>query len=139
MNALPRLSYSGGVDADGHLLEPPDLWQRHIEPAYRDRAMRIRKGERGEYLEIDGRPSKLIRDGMAEGVGAMDRVAGIVYERPKTGLSYVDNAPYGGMDPKERIGRLDHQCCPPGVAMKNRRVSSILVHCSVSMVPWRCW
>ena len=109
MKSLPRLSYSGAVDADGHVLEAPDLWERYIDPAYRDRALRIQKNANGkEYLEIDGRPSKLIRAGMPEGTGSMDRLGGIVYERErKTGLAYVDNAPLGGMDPKERIQRLD--------------------------------
>ena len=110
MKELPRLSYPGAVDADGHLLEPPDLWERYLEPAYRERAMRIRKDDEGrEYLEIDGRPSKLVRGGMPEGVGAMDRVAGIIYERPKTGVAYVDNAPFGAMDARERLGRLDQE------------------------------
>jgi len=40
---LPRLRYAKGIDADGHLLEPPDLWERYLEPKYRDRALRIRK------------------------------------------------------------------------------------------------
>ena len=26
------------VDADGHVLEPPDLWTRDIDPKFRDRA-----------------------------------------------------------------------------------------------------
>jgi hypothetical protein len=26
------------MDSDMHILEPADLWQRHIDPAYRDRA-----------------------------------------------------------------------------------------------------
>jgi hypothetical protein len=25
---LPRLRFPNGIDADGHLLEPPDLWER---------------------------------------------------------------------------------------------------------------
>jgi predicted TIM-barrel fold metal-dependent hydrolase len=29
------------VDADGHVMEPGDLWQAYIEPAFRDRAPRI--------------------------------------------------------------------------------------------------
>lgn len=109
MHELPRLEYPGGVDADGHVLEPHDLWERYLEPGYRDRALRIRKDEQGlEYLEIDGRPSKLIRAGMPAGLGAMDRVGGLVYERePATGLAYVDQAPLGAMDPKERLQRLD--------------------------------
>jgi predicted TIM-barrel fold metal-dependent hydrolase len=110
MTPLPRLPYPGAVDADGHVLEPPDLWERHLEPRYRGRALRIRKDANGrEYLEIDGRPSKLVRGGMPEGVGAMDRVGGVVYERPKTGLAYADNAPFGAMDAKERVERLDQE------------------------------
>ena len=109
LEKLPRLPYAGGVDADGHVLEPPDLWERYLEPRYRDRALRIAKDDRGlEYVEIDGRPSKLVRNGMPAGLGAMDRVGGIVYEREaKTGLLYVDQAPLGAMDPRERLHRLD--------------------------------
>src|SRR5690349_14928686 len=29
------------VDGDSHFIEPLDLFQRHIDPAYRDRAMRV--------------------------------------------------------------------------------------------------
>ncbi len=107
---LPRLSIPGGVDADGHLLEPPDLWERYLDPGFRERAMRIRKDDAGlEYLEIDGRPSKLIRNNMPAGLGLMDALAGIVQEREPSGLLYVDNAPLGAMDAAERIERLDRE------------------------------
>lgn len=106
--ALERFPFAGAIDADGHVLEPPDLWEKYLEARYRPRALRIRKDERGaEYLEIDGRPSKLVRNGMPPGLGAMDRIGGIAYEREKTGLDYVDQAPLGAMDPAERIQRLD--------------------------------
>ena len=29
------------VDADGHILEPLDLWDKYIDPKFRDRAPRI--------------------------------------------------------------------------------------------------
>jgi hypothetical protein len=52
------------VDADGHIMEPSDLWEKNIEPRYRDRALRIRKDEQGlEYMEIDGRKSKIMNGG----------------------------------------------------------------------------
>jgi predicted TIM-barrel fold metal-dependent hydrolase len=106
--ALERFTVDGAVDADGHVLEPPDLWERYLEPRYRARALRVRKDDRGlEYLEIDGRPSKLIRSGIPETLGAMDRIGGITYEREPVGLAYVDNAPLGAMDPVERLQRLD--------------------------------
>ena len=109
MKPLPRLAFSGAVDGDGHVLEPPDLWQRYLEPNYRKRAPTIKVDDAGlEYLEIDGCPSKIVRGGMPAGLGAMDRVGGYVYERePKTGLKYVDEAPLGAMDAGERIQRLD--------------------------------
>jgi predicted TIM-barrel fold metal-dependent hydrolase len=108
MKQLPRLEFDGGIDADGHVLEEPDLWERYLEPRYRDRALRIRKDDRGlEYLEIDGKPSKLVRNGFPGGLGLMDRLGGFVYEREPSGMLYVDNAPFGAMDPKERVARLD--------------------------------
>ncbi len=30
------------LDSDMHVMEPPDLWERHIDPAYRDRAPRFK-------------------------------------------------------------------------------------------------
>ncbi len=109
MKPLPRRPFSGAVDGDGHVLEPPDLWERYLEPRFRDRAPTIRVNDEGlEYLEIDGRASKIVRGGMPAGLGAMDRVGGYVFEREaKTGLKYVDEAPLGAQDPKERIQRLD--------------------------------
>jgi predicted TIM-barrel fold metal-dependent hydrolase len=111
MKRLPRLPFSGAIDGDGHVLEPPDLWQRYLEPALRSRALTIRADQQGlEFLEIDGRSSKIVRGGMPAGLGAMDRVGGYVYEREtRTGLKYVDEAPLGAMDPKERIERLDQE------------------------------
>jgi len=108
MPELSRLKYDGAVDADGHILEPPDLWERYIDPQFRDRPLRVLKDDQGlEYVEINGKPSKLLRNGMPAGLGAMDMWAGIVKEREPTGLGYVDNAPLGAMDAKERLERLD--------------------------------
>ena len=45
------------IDCDGHILEPPDLWEHYLDPAYRDRTLRIRVApdDGYEYLEIDSR------------------------------------------------------------------------------------
>ena len=109
MKPLPRLPFAGAVDGDGHVLEPPDLWEHYLETRYRARAPTIRVDDAGlEYLEIDGRSSKIVRRGMPAGLGAMDRVAGYIYEREShSGLKYVDEAPLGAMDARERTRRLD--------------------------------
>ncbi|MBI3246040.1 MAG: amidohydrolase [Deltaproteobacteria bacterium] len=105
---LPRIPYAGVVDADGHILEVPDLWEKYLEPQYRDRAVRIRKDDRGlEYLEVNGKPSKMVRNDAPATMGVMDQLVGIEYKREPTGLKYVDNASFGSMDAKERLKRLD--------------------------------
>lgn len=112
MKQLPRLEFSGAVDADGHVLEPPDMWERYIDPEHRDVAMSIRQDEAGlEFLDLGrGRASKIVCKGYPAGLGLMDRLGGIAYERePKTGSLYVDRAPLGAMDPKERIQRIDQE------------------------------
>lgn len=42
-----------GVDADGHVCEPVDLWQKYLEPKYRSRAVRLEETPQGEGLFID--------------------------------------------------------------------------------------
>jgi hypothetical protein len=57
MHETARLSFPGAVDADGHILEPADLWETYLEPRYRDRALRIVLDDDGlEQLEIGGQP-----------------------------------------------------------------------------------
>ena len=52
------LDYKNIIDADGHILEPRDTWERYIDPEYRDRALRVGIHEGNEVLEIDGKPSR---------------------------------------------------------------------------------
>jgi predicted TIM-barrel fold metal-dependent hydrolase len=108
---LHRLPFDGAVDADGHVLEPPDLWDRYLEARWRDRPLGVRRGSDGlEYLEIAGQPSKLVRKNLPAGLGAMDLVGGIPRpERASTGLAYLDNAGLGAWDAKERLERLDRE------------------------------
>src|SRR5687768_1381260 len=37
MHTTGRVDIDGAVDADGHILEPPTLWEDYIDPAFRDR------------------------------------------------------------------------------------------------------
>ena len=109
MKPLPRLDFPDAIDGDGHVLEPVDLWNQYLEPAFRSRGPILSHDEQGrEQLEMDGWVSKILRAGMPGGLGAMDRVGGHVYERDSsTGFRYVDDAPLGAMDAKERLQRLD--------------------------------
>lgn len=105
--AGPPLRYSGAVDADGHILEPPDLWERYLEPKYRSRALRFIVDERGlEQLEIGGKPSLMSRRGSPSVLGAMGDpdLAAIQKDPDRT---YMAEAPFGSMNPQERLELLD--------------------------------
>ena len=107
MHETHRLPYDGAVDADGHILEPPDLWETYLEPRYRDRALRIRLDENGlEELEIGGERSMMARKGMPSTLGAMGDpdMRSLMFDPERT---YMKMAPYGSMDPKERLKLLD--------------------------------
>ena len=46
------------IDADGHVMEPPDMWRRFIDPAFRDRAPGLVQAPDGRArLGTDGRLS----------------------------------------------------------------------------------
>ncbi|MBV8959865.1 MAG: hypothetical protein JO087_13945, partial [Actinobacteria bacterium] len=107
MHETERLSFAGAVDADGHILEPPDLWETYLEPEYRDRALRITRDENGlEELEIGGKRSVMSRRGFPSTLGAMGDpdLGKIMFDPDRT---YYDEAPFGSMDPDERLKVLD--------------------------------
>ena len=89
------------IDADGHVLEPPNLWKENLESKYKDRALHIAKDEEGwESLVIDGNISPTIRGlGVASGFGKPGEV---VFSKE---FHYMDG-PKGGYDPHERIKQL---------------------------------
>src|SRR5580692_4627232 len=91
------------IDADGHILEPPDLWEKYLEPKYRDRAIRIRTNAEGlEYFEFAGKADVFWPAGFPGALGGM----GAADIMPSPERSYVRSAPFGSMDPKERVQRL---------------------------------
>ena len=92
MTSTTQIAYGHVIDADGHIHEPPDLWDTYLEPQYRHRALRVRPRPNGtEHVEIDGRWSKffhgefLARGGIVSGDAVAadheDFLAPIVGER----------------------------------------------------------
>jgi len=102
-----QFPYPGAIDADGHILEPPDVWEKYIEPKHRDRAIRLRPNQDGlEVLEIAGGPAKYMKPGQLGLFGAMGSRE---TPEPHPDRTYVNQAPFGSMDPKERIARMDQE------------------------------
>ena len=98
------------VDADAHILEPVDLWEKNLEPEYRDRAIRFKKDENGlEYMEVDGKKSLHIEGGVLgsfSGNGDLDLVKR--YFTPGE-VTFEEATPPGANDPHERIKVMDEE------------------------------
>ncbi len=102
-----QLPYENVIDADGHILEPPDLWERYIDPPLRDRAFRVRERDGREVIEMDGKPSRFFGFRVLNTLGAMGKASEEL--EGMMGGHYPDNAPFGSADPKERVELLDRE------------------------------
>ena len=107
MHETHRLSWDGAVDADGHILEPSDLWETYLEPQYQDRALRVVKDENGlDELEIGGQRSTMSRRGFPSTLAAMGR-PDLIEMAKDPSVTYDNHAPIGATDAKERLKLLD--------------------------------
>src|ERR1700685_4217097 len=116
------------IDCDGHILEPPDLWEKYLDPKYRDRAMRMRVCDVGfEYLEIDRKRAKMTTPGLLGALGGMGKkieearklrensTRGDVNPEqvrmmaPKPEDTYLKGAAFGTMVAKERLELLERE------------------------------
>jgi predicted TIM-barrel fold metal-dependent hydrolase len=89
------------VDADGHVLEPPDLWEKGLPASLRDRGIRLRWNPDTGYDErfVEER---MFSDRGAAGLGN----AGQSYRDHGRGTHYEELNP-AGFDPAERVKVLD--------------------------------
>jgi len=95
-------------DADGHVMEPGDLWERFVEPPFRDCCITVtRDVEDGDKLLVAGRPASAIRR-----LGGMvpDPDAAIVdwssAELPRY-ASYSASCTAASYDPVARLAWMD--------------------------------
>src|SRR5712692_9347040 len=82
------------IDADGHVLEPVDLWEKYTDPGYRDRAPRLFVDTEDKVL---GSPKGL---GLLGAIGARQGAVSDVT------MKYLEGRK-GGFDPHARIVDLD--------------------------------
>lgn len=101
-----RFPLDGTIDADGHVLEPANLWEEYLEKRYLSRAIRIRTDDDGfEYLELDGKPAERTRRGSLGMLGAMGEEAAQLSPERK----YSESIPFGGGDAAERVELADRE------------------------------
>ena len=107
MHETHRLSWDGAVDADGHILEPADVWEKYIDPKYRDRSLRVVPDENGlDELEIGGKRSQMSRRGFPSTLAAMGR-PDLAAMAKDPDITFENHAPAGSRDVKERLKLLD--------------------------------
>lgn len=96
------------IDADGHVLEPADTWQKYIDPEFRDRAIHIALDDEGhERLMFDNKPMEFLRGNLG-GLGGIDLEKGKLGTQT-TEYTYADGSPAGGYDPAARLVVLDEE------------------------------
>jgi uncharacterized protein len=95
------------IDADGHLLEAPDLWLNYIEAKFRDRAPRLGITSDGaEVLQLEeqeltdnGAGRRRVKVGATGAIGAREGRVSVL-------IKYAGR-PAGGFDPHARIPDMD--------------------------------
>jgi hypothetical protein len=90
------------VDADSHVLEPPDLWETYLEPKYRDRGIHIRQTPDGEELIVD---NEVIMRGRLALLGGAENDAPPLFVDPT--IPYLDTCPRASMFTNDRVKLLD--------------------------------
>ena len=91
------------IDADGHILEPLDLWAKYMDPKFRDRAPRlVTDNETGkEKLLVE---QQML--GSEQGMGGIGGVGARQGEIKAAEMKYEEGRP-GGFDPHKRIPDMD--------------------------------
>jgi predicted TIM-barrel fold metal-dependent hydrolase len=97
------------IDCDSHVLEPADLWQRYLEPKYRDRAIRIESREGVEHLVIG---EQSVMQGVLAGLGGAHREFAELFSGK---LNYADGCEPPSYDPRARAKLLDAWSVDRGV------------------------
>lgn len=97
------------VSSDSHIMEPPDLWLKHIDPEYKERAPHVvREGEYDQWY-ADG--------DIKFGIVGSNTQAGRRFEAPETIQSEgtYEEVRLGGMDPHAHVADMDLDTVDGGV------------------------
>jgi hypothetical protein len=91
------------LSSDSHVFEPPDLWTKRIDAAFRDRAPRM--------VRVDGADEIVVEQGQVlSGIGLLSNT-GVRFEAPETisGRARFEDVPRGGYAPDQHLRdmRLD--------------------------------
>src|SRR5262247_1647827 len=85
------------LSSDSHVFEPPDLWAKRIDKAFRDRAPRIQRIDGADQIVVE-------TDQVLSGIGLISN-AGARFEAPETisGQGRFEDVHRGGYDPAQHL------------------------------------
>lgn len=91
------------VDADGHVCEPPDLWECNLPVAMRERGPRVR------FDDVAGTQQVLVEDkvGIPMGLAGLGNAGMGLNQNFGNDLRYPDDLHSGGIDAVERLAVMD--------------------------------
>ncbi len=109
---MPKLNV---ISSDSHVVEPPDLWTRLIDPRFRDRAPRLVRGKDCDVYWCDG--ATLVEVAMMSSGGKTAEQVDVDRAR------WDEEVRPGGYDPKARLADmaldgLDAEVLYPTVALR---------------------
>ena len=88
------------ISSDSHIIEPPDLWEKRMDPKFRERAPRLMR--EGDY-------DQWYCDGQSFGNIGINQQAGLRFENPAklTSEGTMETVPLGGLDPDAHVRDMD--------------------------------
>ena len=91
------------IDADGHVCEPVDLWEKNLPPSMRARGPRVR------FSDDAGTQQVLVEDHVAIPMGLAGLGNAGLHQNQDFGnaLRYPEDLHAGGIDPRERLRVMD--------------------------------
>jgi predicted TIM-barrel fold metal-dependent hydrolase len=89
------------LSSDSHVFEPPDLWTKRIDAAFRGRAPRMQRIDGADQIVIEA-------DQILSGIGLISN-AGARFEAPETisGQGRFEDVPRGGYDPEQHLRDME--------------------------------
>lgn len=101
-------------DADAHVLEPPDLWDNYLDPAFRHRSIQFRRTAEGvDQLFVD---NQLILPNCAAALGGAELDRNQAMD-PRSRLGYLDGAPRSSMFGPDRVALFDRWGLAAGLVL----------------------
>ncbi len=99
------------VDADSHVIEPPDMWREHVTASFRSRAPEVVDDDGNEWLVCDGQ--RLMSAGHISGLGRRD--ASLPLDGALVKSRWRSDIIAGAFDPFARLADMDADGVDVGV------------------------